>query len=224
MSSPTPQPAPYSEDEVSGRWWIAVAAVGILGTIVLIWFALSTTGVITIGQDSQGDSTDAPAIADIEARPACPTGADTIAAGAASPNSPLVGVKVPCLGTDQEPIDLAEALAGQPAIITFWAWNCVACREELPVLEEWSRANPDITVVGVQQSTSPARGAALLRDLGVGLPSYQDSADVTGPALGLPRVLPVTVIINADATVAAILPSAFTSTADVDAAVAEALG
>lgn len=203
--------------------------LAVLGTVAVLWFAVAQT---TGGGDGAGDGADGTAggaaadgtgapVEDVVAdRPECPA-AGPGAAGA----GPLAGVKLPCLGAGhQGEIDLGAALAGKPAVVNVWSWNCAPCRRELPVLEEWAAANPDVTVVGVQAATSEARGAALLEELGVKtFASYQDSLDVIGPALELPRVVPVTVVLRADGTVAEVLPRAFDTVGEFDAAVRGAL-
>lgn len=168
-------------------------------------------------------------------RPKCPVPGDTEAAGgeqngvqnvasAVSPDSPLRSVKLPCLGApSQGDIPIAEALAGKPTVMNIWAWNCAPCRNELPVLESWAAAHPEYNLVGVQAATSAGRGAALLNELGVNIMSYQDSNDVIGSTLSLPRVVPITVVLRADGTVAKFFAQEFTSEDQLDAAVQEAL-
>ena len=81
-------------------------------------------------------------------------------------------------------------------VVNVWAWWCQPCRAELPVVEEFARAHPEYTVVGVHADGNAANGASLLNELGVGLPSYQDDAGVFAAAQGLPPVVPVTVVLR----------------------------
>lgn len=198
-----------------GRGWlIATAAVAVLGTVALIWFAVGRTVVPPAEEPAP------PPAQPVAERPDCPApGTAAAPAGAA-----LAGVRLPCLGADQGEIDLGAALAGAPAVLNFWSPSCAPCREELPVFDAYARAHPEVTVVGVHQAASAARGAALLRDAGIALPSYHDGADVAGPALGLPRVQPVTVVLDAGGAVRAVLPRVFTDPGELAAAVAGALG
>ncbi|MFO6505039.1 TlpA family protein disulfide reductase [Corynebacterium freneyi] len=212
---------PVSVPRGSVRTSTMIAVIlAVVGTVAVLWFAVSQTmggddGTVTgaAGEDELVEEPVAP-------RPDCPEPAP----GAAG-SGPLAGVTLPCLGAEhQGEIDVAAALAGTPAVVNVWSWNCAPCREELPVLEEWAAANPDVRVVGVQAATSEARGAALLEDLGLEtFVSYQDGFDAVGPALELPRVVPITVVLRADGTVAAVLPQAFDSADEFDAAVRGAL-
>ncbi len=213
------EPSPVSVPRGSARPSTVIAVLlAVLGTVAVLWFAVSQT---MGGNEPAAGSGDGELAEDVVAkRPECPEPAP-----GATGYGPLAGVTLPCLGAGhQGEIDVAAALAGKPAVVNVWSWNCAPCREELPVLEEWAAANPDVRVVGVQAATSEARGAALLEDLGVkNFVSYQDGFDAVGPALELPRVVPITVVLRADGTVAKVLPKAFASVDEFDAAVREAL-
>ena len=190
----------------------------IITTVAVIWFALAYT---TGGGDSDvAPSGQGPLIEeDVPPRPECP-----VPEPGATGSGPLAGVELPCLGARHPgEIDLAATFAGTPTVLNVWAWNCAPCREELPILEEWAAANPDVRVVGVQAATSEGRGAAMLEELDVDFVSYHDGMDAVGPALELPRVVPVTVVLRADGTVAEILPRAFDSYDEFDEAIRGAL-
>lgn len=207
------------------RW--AMILVAVAGTVALVWFAVTQTtgGAGGAGGAGGGASADAmPPAEPVASRPACPEPSPGSAEAAAANGGPLAGVVLPCLGSDgQGSIDVGAALHGRPAVVNFWAWSCAPCREEMAVLEQWAAETPDVQVALVQQSLSPARGAAFLQDVGVDLWSFQDTDDVAGPALALPRVQPVTVILDGRGEVRAVLPRVFQSTADLDAAVRGAL-
>lgn len=211
--------SPTGSGDRAGWIGIAVAAIAVVAILAAMF-----TWAFSGGESAQAveDELEDVPVEEVLDRPECPVPGD--GAEQLSDDAPLAGVTLPCLGADQQgEIDLGAALAGAPAVVNFWAWNCAPCREEMPMLQEWSEANPDIQLVGVQQSNSPGRGAAFLDDVGVPLRSYQDSDDVVGPVLGLPRVVPITVIFDAEGNVRATLPTYFTSIDEIDQAVTEAL-
>lgn len=204
----------------AGWIWLSLAAVAVVAILGVMFTLAFSGGESAVAVDDEAEDMPVENVLD---RPECPVPTEG-SEGSLSEDAPLAGIMLPCLGADQQgEIDLGAALAGQPAVVNFWAWNCAPCREEMPMLQEWSEANPDIQLVGVQQSTSPGRGAAFLDDVGVPLRSYQDTDDVVGPVLGLPKVVPITVIFDAEGNVRSILPTYFTSIEEIDQAVAEAL-
>lgn len=127
------------------------------------------------------------------------------------------GVDLPCLGggdSGQQPQDVT--------VVNVWAWWCEPCRDELPALDEFARTHPEYTVVGVHADTNAANGAALLNDLGVELPSYQDSENAFAGTQGLPGVVPVTVVFRGEEKVG-VLGKGFSSASEIAQAVEEVL-
>jgi hypothetical protein len=80
-----------------------------------------------------------------------------------------------------------------------------------------------VTVVTVHQDENETAGLERLAQLGVRLPMLQDGRRSVAAALGLPNVMPATVVLRADGSVAAVLPKPFTSADGVAAAVESAL-
>lgn len=159
------------------------------------------------------------------------TGADPVAepatAVAARPDCPAAGVgsvSLPCLGGTSGDTPAAREPAGtQAAVVNLWAWWCGPCRDELPVFDEFAAAHPEYNVIGVHADPNPANGAAMLDELGIELASYQDSDNLFAGTLGLPGVVPITVVI-VDGEQVAMFPQPFESVAQLEQAVAEALG
>ena len=132
----------------------------------------------------------------------------------------LADVHLPCLtdGGEQSNQSLAEQFAGTPTVVNVWAWWCGPCRDELPVIEEFAARHPEMTVVGVHADRDAGRGAALLEDLGVDIPSFQDDRGAAAAAWSLPGVVPVTVVLR-DGEVERILPQPFDSVEALEEAV-----
>ncbi|WP_163805311.1 TlpA family protein disulfide reductase [Mycolicibacterium anyangense] len=144
-----------------------------------------------------------------------------------SPDNPgparLRGIVVECAG-DGVAVDVARAVAGQPTVLNLWAYWCGPCAEELPAMAEYQRrAGPDVRVITVHQDENETAALLRLADLKVRLPTLQDGQRRVAAALGVPNVMPATVVLRADGSVAAILPRAFTTADDIAAAVKNAL-
>lgn len=138
----------------------------------------------------------------IEARPDCPAGG-------------VGGFDLPCLGgevTEQERKDVTVAVV--------WAYWCPPCRDELEMIDEFAAANPQWEVLGVHSDPNAAAGAALLNEMGVEMASFQDSHGTFAGHLGLPPVVPVTVVFKGGAQVG-MLTDIFTSPEALQQAVAE---
>ena len=132
------------------------------------------------------------------------------------PEGPLAGVDLPCLGA------AGTAAAKNVQIVTVWAWWCEPCRAELPFFEDLARAHPTWNVVGVHADANAANGAALLSDLQVDIPSYQDDDGAFAGELGLPGVIPITLVVR-DGTVEEKFVKPFDSAEDLEEAVEEVL-
>jgi len=144
--------------------------------------------------------------------PPCPTDGDN-----PGPKQ-LRGVLVEC-AADGSSVDVARALAGRPVVLNLWAYWCAPCADELPALAEYQRrVGRDVTVVTVHQDENETAGLLRLAELGVRLPTLQDGRRSIAAALGVPNVMPATVVLRPDGSVARILPQEFTS-ADEDSGV-----
>ncbi len=164
------------------------------------------------------------ASASVEARTAaglanCPApAADAVGRG------PLTGLPLTCLA-DGKPVDLATALAGKPALLNLWAYWCGPCAKELPDVQEYARrAGNAITVLTVHSDPDEARALALLTDLKVTLPGVLDPRAKVRTAVGAPAVLPVSVLLRADGSLAEVVVRAFNGVDDIADTVANNLG
>ena len=190
----------------------------VFGTVIaaIVIAVLVVVGVMQLRGDDTGagESAQAPGMEsgaagdqDVAERPDCPAG-------------PIAGVDLECLGGD-------DAGQGEKAdegitIANVWAWWCEPCRAELPHLDEVAKSHPDWKVVGVHADKNAANGAAFLNDVGVDLPSFQDPDNSFAGTLGLPGVVPVTVILR-DGEVVKQAAQPFTSAAEIEKTVEEAL-
>lgn len=213
----------------AARWSLA-ALVVVVALIVAIWpRGDDPTGPAsfadyrdTFGAAPTDDATDtelAPLRTEA-ALAACPVPA----AGAPAPAGPLAGLRTTCLA-DGVPVDLGAAVAGTPTLLNLWAYWCGPCAEELPYLQQYAeRAGGAVTVVTVHED--PRQGNALTRlaDYGVRLPGVQDPSAAVAAAVGAPAVLPVSVLLAADGSVAAVLPQPFRSVDEIADAVRTHLG
>ncbi|MBF6238268.1 TlpA family protein disulfide reductase [Nocardia otitidiscaviarum] len=144
--------------------------------------------------------------------------------GAPVGDGPLRGITLTCLA-DGQPVDLAAALAGKPALLNLWAYWCGPCAEELPLLQQFSdRAAGAVTVLTVHSDPDAVKALARLTDLGVHLPGVADADARVRVAVGTGPYYPQSVLLRADGTVADIVRRTFTSVDDIAATVDAQLG
>ncbi|WP_067825572.1 TlpA disulfide reductase family protein [Nocardia inohanensis] len=144
--------------------------------------------------------------------------------GAPVADSPLRGITLNCLA-DGAPVDLTAALADKPALLNLWAYWCGPCAEELPLLQRYSeQAGGAVTVLTVHSDPGTAKGLSRLAGLGVHLPGVEDPNSQVRTAVRAPAVLPISVLVRADGTVAKVVVRPFTSVEDISATVAAELG
>ena len=143
------------------------------------------------------------------------------AAGAAPDVPALRGVVVEC-AADGAVVDVAKALAGRRVVINLWAYWCAPCAAELPAMAEYQRrVGSDVTVVTVHQDENETAALLRLAELGVRLPTLQDGRRRVAAALRVANVMPATVVLRPDGSVAQTLPRAFDSADEIAAAVGE---
>ena len=215
----------------AGRWSLA-ALVVVIALIVAIWPrdrsdpppatgpGPATSSAAPVDRRPQDDAQSLAPLRETAALDPCPQ------PSASSPASagPLAGLVFECVG-DGSSVDLAAALAGKPAVVNLWAWWCAPCAEELPVLQDYAaRVGEEVTVVTVHTDPNESNALGRLADYDVHLPGVQDGSGRVQAAVGAPAVLPVTVLLRADGSVAAVLPIPFESADEVASVVEEHLG
>ncbi|GAB7067890.1 TlpA disulfide reductase family protein [Mycolicibacterium hodleri] len=136
----------------------------------------------------------------------------------------LTGVVVEC-AADGSRADVGALVAGRNVVLNLWAYWCGPCADELPAMAEYQRRmGPAVTVLTVHQDENETAALLRLAELGVRLPTLQDGRRLVAAALQVPNVMPATVVLRSDGTVAKILPRAFTSADEIAAAVNPAMG
>ena len=209
-----------------GAWWTRpasrwglVALIAVLAVAVALW--------PRDGGDAEVAGPAAPrtpaAVSDAQRAAAglapCPSPAPGVTG-----TGPLAGLRLGCLA-DGAPVDLAVALAGRPAVVNLWAYWCGPCATELPHLQEFAgRAGPALTVLTVHTDPDEAKGLARLAGLGVTLPGVSDPQAKVRTAVGAPAVLPVTVLVRADGSIASVAVRAFSGVDDIADTVSRELG
>ena len=149
--------------------------------------------------------------------PPCP--ADGSGQGAAE----LRGIVVDCAADGSE-VEVARALAGRTVVLNLWAYWCGPCAQELPALARYQQQVGDaVTVVTVHQDENETAALIRMADLGVRLPVLQDGRRSIAAALGVPNVMPETVVLRPDGSVAKVFAVPFTSADEIAAAVRSAL-
>jgi thiol-disulfide isomerase/thioredoxin len=208
----------------STRWTVVVLAV-VIALGVGLWWQLDPGGSTNTPGDAptrQHRDADTPeALAEPRAR-ADLEPCSTDGPGQGPPK--LRGITVECAG-DGSDVDVAKALAGRAVVLNLWAYWCAPCAVELPAMAEYQRRlGSAATVVTVHQDENETAALLRLAELGVRLPTLQDGRRLIAAALQVPNVMPATVVLRPDGSVAEILPRSFASADEIAAAVDPQIG
>ncbi|MFE6924004.1 TlpA family protein disulfide reductase [Nocardia sp. NPDC057663] len=198
--------------------WALAALIVVVAAAVALWprGGSETTGPARTAKQ--------PAVASAEQRAAAGLTACPVPAAGATGTGPLAGITLTCLA-DGAPVDLSAALAGKPALLNLWAYWCGPCAVELPHLQEFAqRAGTELTVLTVHTDPDEVKALARLSGLGITLPGVADPQASVRAAVGAPAVLPVSVLVRADGTIASVEVRTFADVADIADTVAEELG
>jgi thiol-disulfide isomerase/thioredoxin len=209
----------------SARWTVVVFVV-FVAVGVAFWRQLgdddastATTSEVTAREHRDADSVEAlagpRASADLAPCPGPGSGVGPEA---------LRGIDLECAG-DGSTVDVAREVAGRPVVLNLWAYWCVPCAQELPAMAEYQkRMGAAVTVLTVHQDENETAALDRLAELGVRLPTLQDGKRLVAAALRVPNVMPATVVLRSDGTVAEILPRTFASADEIAEAVNPLIG
>lgn len=189
------------------RQLVFTAIAGVLMTFAVI------AGAVFLLNDGSDTASVAP---DTSAGPAEPT--TVVEERPDCPSTGAGGIELDCLGGQTGD----QAQDSGITVVNVWAWWCEPCREELPYFDELAARNPDYTVVGVHADVNGGNGAAFLNELAIDMPSYQDDDNTFAGTLGLPGVIPITVVFDGSEQVG-MFPTPFTSTQQLEDAVDQAV-
>jgi thiol-disulfide isomerase/thioredoxin len=210
---------------VSTRWTIAVMVV-VVALGAALWAQLGDDGSQTgsTGPASARDRRDADT-AEALAGPRARADLDPCPSPGAGPGpEALRGITLECAG-DGSSVDVAKAVGGRVTVLNLWAYWCAPCAEELPAMAEYQRrVGPDVTVLTVHQDENETAALLRLAELGVRLPTLQDGRRLIAAALKVPNVMPATVVLRKDGSVAEILPRSFANADEIAAAVGPEVG
>jgi thiol-disulfide isomerase/thioredoxin len=211
----------------AARWTVAVLIV-IVALGIAFWRelgdddpAIAPAGPAAAARDHR-DADTQEALAGPRARaelPPCPSGGQE----GGGPDV-LRGITLECVG-DGSMIDVARAVEGRVVVLNLWAYWCGPCADELPAMAEYQkRMGPAVTVLTVHQDENETAALVRLAELGVHLPTLQDGRRLVAAALHVPNVMPATVVLRADGSVAEVLPRSFATADEIAAAVDPKIG
>lgn len=202
--------------------WVLVVVIVAVAAVVALWPQLTRTDDKSTATGSTTAPAE-PAVAEAD-RAAAALASCPQPTGAAVGDTPLRGITLDCLA-DGKPVDLVTALAGKPALINLWAYWCGPCAEELPLLQQFSQqAGTALTVLTVHSDPGTGKALSRLSGLGIHLPGVVDPNSQVRAAVGAPAVLPISVLLRADGTVAKVVVRPFRSVEDISDTVAAELG
>jgi cytochrome c biogenesis protein CcmG/thiol:disulfide interchange protein DsbE len=113
----------------------------------------------------------------------CTGGGSGGATGGTAPAEALGSRPLVARDRSQFAADL-DGLRGRVVVLNFWASWCVPCRQEMPALEQasraWAEAGKPVTVIGVDASDFRSEAAKFLTSVGVTYPTVYDQQGLRG--------------------------------------------
>lgn len=84
-----------------------------------------------------------------------------------------------------EKVELASMTSKKPTLLVFWATWCPTCKEEIPILNEWSQKFPDLTILGIDVQESRERVQAFAQKQKIQYPVLLDEEAEVAHQYGL---------------------------------------
>ena len=219
--------------------WSLVALIAVVGVVVALVSTMghggagSGTGAEAGGSAAGGgqappvgqpDPSEPITVADAAARTDARLPSCRDRSAPATTSGPLAGFMVRCMD-DGSTTTLGKIQAGKPMLVNLWAYWCAPCRKELPALRAAQEKLGDrVRIVLSHTDPSETKGLATLTDLDMHLVSVSDAEEQLPPTLGAPPVLPVSVFVRPDGSIARAVPSPMDDERAVLDAVAKHLG
>lgn len=92
-------------------------------------------------------------------------------------------------------IDSSTVFKGNTTVISLWSTTCVPCRVELPQLQEFAAAHPEIDVIAVNLGDVPTSVQTYVDEIGLTMPVIIDFEGRVSTALGITSV-PSTLVLS----------------------------
>jgi thiol-disulfide isomerase/thioredoxin len=209
----------------TARWTIAVLIVAV-ALVVALWRELGEGG--TPGMSMEAGAARDHRDADTHGALAGPRAGAGLAPCPPPQPGPgpeaLRGISLEC-AADGSTVDIGRVVEGRPVVLNLWAYWCGPCADELPAMAEYQkRMGSAVMVLTVHQDENETAALIRLAELGVHLPTLQDGRRLVAAALKVPNVMPATVVLRQDGSVAGILPRSFASADEIAAAVDPTIG
>lgn len=170
-----------------------LGAVGWVGVVVVIVLVAALAVAVTRGDGGSSAATGDGAIAET------PNLQDLADIAQDTPESDDAAPDFSVRTHDGGAFTLSKHLAedGRPVILNLWASWCFPCREEMPAIDRFAAANPDVMVVGVAVQDDAVAAADFADELGVSYTIGFDEKDEVNVAYR-PLGLPATFFISSD--------------------------
>ncbi|MGY1725037.1 TlpA family protein disulfide reductase [Blastococcus sp. SYSU DS0533] len=183
----------------------------VLGAVALLAVAGCASG------EGGAAAAPSPTASAAEALTPCPE--QPVAEAAGADRLPPLAFDCPAGGS----LDLARA-PGVPMVVNLWGSWCPPCREEMPLLQEFSEVAGDrVRMVGVISKDGLPQAASFAEDAGVTFPSAFDGDGELMAELGL-NVLPFTYFVDAGGALVHTQVGPVSSVDELRGLVAEHLG